>query len=92
MASGRAALGFDPAADRPHARRGARMPLTLAASRVQVFLAAAADAGGDRARRPKTLYFDKMKAVKPNDAAADPALAKRLWEISETLTGATVDL
>mmetsp|Transcript_23323 Transcript_23323/g.74718 ORF Transcript_23323/g.74718 Transcript_23323/m.74718 type:complete len:386 (+) Transcript_23323:1-1158(+) len=67
------------------------IPVEVGAN-TQVFLAAAADAGGDRARRPKTLYFDKMKAVKPNDAAADPALAKRLWEISETLTGATVDL
>jgi NAD(P)-dependent dehydrogenase (short-subunit alcohol dehydrogenase family) len=64
------------------------IPVEVGAN-TQVFLAAAADNGGDRARKPK-LYFDKMKAVKPNDAAADPALAKRLWEISEKLTASPI--
>jgi len=55
----------------------------------QVFLAAAADSGGDRAKRGG-VYFDKMKAVKPNEAAVDQELAKQLWAVSEKLTGATI--
>jgi len=55
----------------------------------QVYLAAAADTQGDRGSR-SGLYFDKMKAVAPNAAAADPELAKKLWELSESLTGAKI--
>ncbi len=33
------------------------------------------------------LYFEKNQPVKPSRAARDEAAAKRLWEISETLTG-----
>jgi hypothetical protein len=33
-----------------------------------------------------------MKAVKPNDAAADPSLARRLWDLSEKLTGTKLEL
>jgi len=55
----------------------------------QVFLAAAADSGGDRAKRGG-VYFDRMRAVKPNEAAVDSELAKQLWAVSEKLTGATI--
>lgn len=58
----------------------------------QVFLSAAADSGGDRAAQPAGLFFDAMKVVKANDAATDPQLASRLWEISEKLTGMKFDL
>ena len=58
----------------------------------QVYLAAAADAGGDRAKVPGGLFFDRMKAVKPTDAASDSALAKQLWAVSEELTGAKIRL
>jgi len=64
------------------------IPVEVGAN-TQVFLAAAADAGGDRTAKPK-LYFDNMKAVKPNEAAADPALARKLWDISEKLTKTTI--
>jgi NAD(P)-dependent dehydrogenase (short-subunit alcohol dehydrogenase family) len=33
-------------------------------------------------------YFNLMKPAKPSKSAQDPALAKRLWEVSEKLTGA----
>lgn len=55
----------------------------------QVYLAAAADSGGDRTRRGG-LYFDDMKAVKPTDASQDGALARRLWDLSEQLTGVKI--
>lgn len=57
----------------------------------QVYLAAAADTGGDRTKAGG-LYFDRMKAVQPADAASDSALAKRLWQVSEELTGAKIGL
>ena len=55
----------------------------------QVYLAAAADTGGDRTKRGG-LFFDDMRAVKPTEAAQDPALARRLWDLSEELTGANI--
>jgi len=55
----------------------------------QVYLAAAADTAGDRSRRGG-LYFDDMKAVKPNEAATDTELAKKLWALSESLTGVKI--
>ena len=55
----------------------------------QVYLAAAADSGGDRTKRGG-LFFDDMKAVKPSEAAQDAALARRLWDLSEQLTGAKI--
>ncbi len=33
------------------------------------------------------LYFDRRKAVEPSKAALDDAAARRLWEISERMTG-----
>ena len=36
------------------------------------------------------LFFDDMKAVKPTEAAQDPALARSLWDLSEKLTGAKI--
>ena len=39
-------------------------------------LAAAADAGGDRARPPAALYFDKMSPTPANAAATDPTQAR----------------
>lgn len=56
----------------------------------QVFLAAAADTSGDRKKRGG-IYFDKMKANKANDAATNPVLAKQLWQVSEKLTGTTME-
>ena len=44
----------------------------------------------DRGRKP-ALYFDKMKAARPNDAVEDPVLARRLWDVSEKLTRARID-
>jgi len=54
-----------------------------------VFLAAAADAGGDRSRKPG-LYYARMKAVKSGEVAADPTLARKLWDVSEKLTGVRI--
>jgi NAD(P)-dependent dehydrogenase (short-subunit alcohol dehydrogenase family) len=54
----------------------------------QVFLSSGGDSGGDLAAKPKALYFDdSMTPAKPNDAASDPALAQKLWDVSEKLTG-----
>ena len=53
----------------------------------QVYLSAAADTGGDLARRPKDIYFDKMKGTQANEAATSLPLARELWELSERLTG-----
>lgn len=57
----------------------------------QVFLAAAADTGGDRTKAGGLYFDDQMRAVKANEAATDPALAKKLWQLSETLTGAKIE-
>jgi len=57
----------------------------------QVYLAAAADTGGDRTQRGG-LFFDNMKAVKPTDAASDNELASQLWALSEKLTGTTITI
>lgn len=57
----------------------------------QIYLAAAADTGGDRTR-VGGLFFDKMKEVKATDAASDPELAKELWRLSEELTGTKIAL
>lgn len=51
----------------------------------QVYLAAGADSGGDYTKQT-SLYFDAMAPSKPNAAASDPALARKLWELSEKLT------
>lgn len=53
----------------------------------QVFLAAGRDVGGDYAQKPPALYFDAMKPAAPNGASTDPAAARRLWAVSEQLTG-----
>ena len=57
----------------------------------QVYLAAAADTGGDRSK-VGGLFFDAMKAVKPTETSSDPELAQRLWRLSEELTGAKISL
>lgn len=63
------------------------LPVSLGANG-QVRLAAEADLAAD----PGGPYFDGMKRGKPNAAADDAALAKRLWDLSEKLTGATIKL
>ena len=35
------------------------------------------------------LYFKRRKAIQPSDRARDPALARRLWEVSESLCKVT---
>jgi NAD(P)-dependent dehydrogenase (short-subunit alcohol dehydrogenase family) len=55
----------------------------------QVWLAAAADSGGDRTKRGG-VFFDKMRAVAATDAATDGELARRLWDLSEALTGTRI--
>jgi len=55
----------------------------------QVFLAAAADSGGDFAKDGGK-YFDEMKVSKPADFTNDRELAAKLWDVSERLTGATI--
>ena len=57
----------------------------------QVYLAAAADSGGDRTK-VGGLFFDRMRAVKATDAATDGELAKQLWSVSEELTGTKIGL
>lgn len=57
----------------------------------QVYLAAAAEAGGDLASTP-ALYYDDMKATAPNGAASDAELAHKLWALSERLTGVKIQL
>ncbi len=52
----------------------------------QVYLAAAADTGGNYAAKT-ALYFDAMKPAIANQAATDPELARKLWGVSEALTG-----
>ena len=51
-------------------------------------LAAEADLAAD----PGGPYFDGVKRGTPNAAAGDAALARRLWDVSERLTGATINL
>lgn len=53
----------------------------------QVFLAASPDLAADGGK-----YFDTMKPTKPNPATDDKALAGRLWETSERLTGVKLAL
>lgn len=57
----------------------------------QVFLAAAADSGGDLSK-DGGMYFDNMKATAPADFTQDARVAKRLWELSEKLTGVQIAL
>ena len=63
------------------------LPVSLGANG-QVRLAAEADLAAD----PGGPYFDGVKTGKPNAAAGDAALARRLWDVSERLTGATINL
>jgi len=60
----------------------------------QVYLSAAADLepNDPLGKTPAALYFDNMKPGRPNKAATDPELAKRLWDLSEELTGVKIDL
>lgn len=52
----------------------------------QVFLAVGADAGGNLAR-DGGLYFNDMKVATPESFTQDATLGKRLWDVSEKLTG-----
>ena len=63
------------------------LPVSLGANG-QVRLAAEADLAAD----PGGPYFDGLKRGTPNKAAGDAALARRLWDVSERLTGATINL
>ena len=63
------------------------LPVSLGANG-QVRLAAEADLAAD----PGGAYFDGVKRGTPNAAAGDAALARRLWDVSERLTGATINL
>ena len=59
-----------------------------APSRVRARRAAEADLAAD----PGGPYFDGVKRGTPNAAAGDAALARRRWDVSERLTGATINL
>mmetsp|Transcript_64800 Transcript_64800/g.122905 ORF Transcript_64800/g.122905 Transcript_64800/m.122905 type:complete len:469 (+) Transcript_64800:92-1498(+) len=65
------------------------IPVPIGAN-TQVYLAAAADTGGDLTRSGG-LYFDKMKPDKATEASTDGELAKKLWAVSEQLTGTKID-
>ena len=54
----------------------------------QVYLATGADAGGKLAAKPPSLFWDQGKPGEAAASSTDPATAKRLWEVSEKLTGA----
>ena len=55
----------------------------------QVYLAASADnADGAIARKTDGFYFDVMRPAKPTSTAVNEDAAKRLWAVSESLTGA----
>ena len=53
-----------------------------AGARTPLFLATSPEVDGVSGR-----YFDNCRAVRSSDESYDKELAKRLWEISETLTG-----
>ena len=68
-------------------RMGFRLawPFLISAARgadTVVWLASSADVEGVRGR-----YFEKRRPIEPNPIARDPAVARRLWEASESLTG-----
>jgi len=65
------------------------IPVELGAN-TEVFLASGSDSGGSLAKQTATYYDDKMKIGKANEAATDPKLAKKLWEVSEKLTGVQI--
>lgn len=58
----------------------------------QVYLAAAGDANGSLATKPASVFYDQMQPGQASPPAMDAAAAKRLWEISEKLTGAKMGL
>ena len=62
-----------------------------AGANTQVYLAAAADSADGGRARVKGVYYDGMKMVKPADYALDASLAKKLWDVSERLTGAKIE-
>ncbi|MCY1044631.1 SDR family oxidoreductase [Corallococcus sp. bb12-1] len=51
-------------------------------ARTSVYLAASPEVAGVSGE-----YFNKCRKVKPSSAARDEALAERLWQVSEELTG-----
>ena len=53
---------------------------------VQVWLAAAADSGGDLSAHGGN-YYDSLALATPNALTEDAALALRLWETTERLSG-----
>eukprot|EP00747_Dinoflagellata_sp_TGD_P178944 gnl/TRDRNA2_/TRDRNA2_28894_c0_seq1.p1 gnl/TRDRNA2_/TRDRNA2_28894_c0~~gnl/TRDRNA2_/TRDRNA2_28894_c0_seq1.p1 ORF type:complete len:492 (+),score=83.08 gnl/TRDRNA2_/TRDRNA2_28894_c0_seq1:33-1508(+) len=57
----------------------------------QVFLAAAGDSNGDLTKDGGN-YFTDMKLYQPAPYVNDQDLATKLWEVSETLTGAKISI
>lgn len=63
------------------------------ASNAHVWLAAAADSGGSLTRRGGLYFASETHAPQPpSEPATDPRLARKLWEVSEKLTGATISI
>ena len=62
-------------------------------ARPHVWLAAAADSGGSRARRGG-VYFssESHEPTPPSEATTDARLARKLWDVSEKLTGVAITL
>lgn len=63
------------------------------AANAHVWLAAAADSGGSRARRGG-VYFssESHEPTPPSEATTDARLARKLWDVSEKLTGVAITL
>lgn len=58
----------------------------------EVWLAATADSGGNLARRGLYFASETRELRAPSEPATDPRLARKLWEVSEQLTGVTFSL
>ena len=56
----------------------------------QVYLAAGADTADGDLGAHGGLYYDRQRPATPNPATNDRELARRLWEVSEKLTGAKI--
>ena len=62
------------------------------AANAQVWLAATADSGGSLAGRDMYFASETREPRAPSEPATDPRLARKLWEVSEQLTGVTIKL
>ena len=58
----------------------------------QVYLAAAADSASGDLASDGGLYFDAMAVSNPADYVKDKDTARRLWELSERLTGMKIGI